>query len=75
MDSNIVTAIMYFNCSVITTDESVIFRCDYPTWVYLPDTISLEELRVKFSQSINIDFQKRVEKYDTSVQSQMLMGI
>ena len=31
MDSNIVTAIMYFNSFITIADESVIFECDYPT--------------------------------------------
>ena len=62
MDSNIVTVIIYFNGSIITTDESVMFSCDYPIQVYLPDTISLEELKVELSQSINIGFENRVRK-------------
>ena len=62
MNNNIVTIIVYFNGSIIISDESVIFGCDYPIWVYLPDTISLEELKVELCQSINIGFQKRVEK-------------
>ena len=62
MDSNIVTTIVYFNGSITTIDESVMFSCDYPVWVYLADTILLEELKVELSQSINIDFQKRVGK-------------
>ena len=62
MDSNIVTTIVYFNGSIIISDESVIFGCDYPVWVYLSDTISLEELKVELYQSINIGFQKKVEK-------------
>ena len=56
MDSNIITTIVYFNGSITTTDESVMFRCDYPTWVYLPDIILLEKLRVELSQSINVGF-------------------
>ena len=67
MDNNIVIAAVYFNGSITTTDESVMLGCDYSIWVYLPDTISLEELRVELSQSINVGFQKRVEKYDTDV--------
>ena len=62
MDSNIVTTIVYFNGSIIISDESVIFRCDYPIWIYFPDTISLEELKVELCQSLNIGFQKKVKK-------------
>ena len=49
MNSNIVTVIVHFNSFVTTMDESVIFVCDYPALVYLLDTMSLEELRVKLS--------------------------
>ena len=56
MNSSIVTAIIYFNGSITTTDESLIFMCDYPALVYLLDTMSLEELRDEISQSINIGF-------------------
>ena len=42
-NSNIVTFIVYF-IGFVTTDKSVIFRCDYSTQVYLPNSISLEKI-------------------------------
>ena len=39
MDSSLVTAVVHFNGFVTIIDESVIFMCDYPALVYLPDTI------------------------------------
>ena len=62
MDSYIVLVVAHFNGSVTITYESMIFMCDYPALVYLLDTMLLEELRVELSQSINVGFQKRVEK-------------
>ena len=56
-DNNVVTTIVHFNGSDTTIDESIIFMCDYPIWVYLFDTMLLKELRVELCQSINIGSQ------------------
>ena len=39
MDGGVIIVVVHFNGSRTIIDESVIFMCDYPALVYLPDTI------------------------------------
>ena len=60
MDNNTnVTIIIYFNGSIIiNTENDVIFMSNEPTYFFVPQTMSFEELNVGLCQGINIGIPK-----------------
>ena len=62
MDNSLnVTVIAHFNGSVIkNTEEGVIFMSDEPLIIFVPQTISFEELNVVLYQGINTNIPKKV---------------
>ena len=62
MDNSLnVTVIVHFNGSVIkNTEEGVIFMSDEPLIIFVPQTMSFEELNIELCQGINKNSPKRV---------------
>ena len=62
MDNSVnITVIVHFNSSVIkSTEEGVVFKSDESLIIFVPQTISFEELNIILCQGINTGTPKRV---------------